>query len=76
MIKKIYTEDNYSHRHIDDVVRIKKVMFENGYECDLPDAAGIWEDYSDSMAAGWMFLPYYDDELWIMIECSVEERCE
>jgi hypothetical protein len=51
-------------------------MLENGYEADLPSAAQIWEDSSDDMCAGWIFLPDDDSELWQEIECRVEQEAQ
>ena len=36
------------------------------------DAAEIWEDYSDSYAAGWLILPKDDNELWQTIKHKIE----
>ena len=75
MIRKIIKEDDYRHRHHHDVVRLQTVMRLNGYEADLRSAAGIWEDYSDTYAAGWMCLPEDDEDLWGAIKDSVEKSC-
>lgn len=69
MIKK-----TFNHRHKEDIIRIKQIMLNNGYEADLSDAAELWEDYSDSLAAGWINLPKDDDELWSIIKYDVEDK--
>jgi len=76
MIRKIFSETNFDHRHLQDVLRLQRVMLENGYEADLLSAAQIWEDYSDDMCAGWIFLPDDDDELWQEIEWRVEQEAQ
>ena len=53
--------------YIEDTKRIVKVSFDNGIILTLKEAETIWEDYSDSMAAGWMGLPKDDKELWLII---------
>lgn len=74
MIKKISsTGENFEHRHYADVVRIKQVLLKNGYDADLPSCANIWDEYSDSYAAGWLGLPKDDDELWQAIQWRVEK---
>lgn len=64
------------HRHHNDVERLQRVILHNGYESDYDDAANIWEDYSDSYAAGWLYLPDDDNELWSMIEGRVEREAQ
>ena len=53
MIKKIKQNKAYNHRHKSDVERIQQVCMRNGYEADLEDCAGIWDDYSDMYATGY-----------------------
>lgn len=53
--------------YIDDTKRIVKISFDNGIILSLKEAEEIWEEYSDSMAAGWMNLPEDDKELWLII---------
>ena len=46
---------------------IKEVLIENGFEnAGLSDAMGLWGQYSESYAAGWMGLP---DEKKEIFEC-------
>lgn len=47
-----------------DTERLVKLAFEHGVILTLHEAECIWEDYSDSMAAGWMNLPKDDQEVW------------
>ena len=63
--------NEYQHRHIADVKRIREVIGKNGRHVSLPTAAGIWEDYSDMLAAGWLSLPDDDEELWLVIQKDV-----
>lgn len=60
------------HRWHGDVIRLQQVMYENGYDADYDDAANIWEEYSDDLAAGWIGLPEEDGELWELIEHRVK----
>ena len=76
MIRKILNDTTFEHRHLDDVKRIQRVLLAHGYESDLESAADIWDEYSDSMAAGWMFLPPDDLELWWRISEIVERKAE
>lgn len=49
-------------------------LAEAGYRISLADAVAAWEDYSDSMAAGWM---QHDgltgDEIYLQISLRVDE---
>lgn len=77
MIKKVNKNggnDNFYHRHLNDVKRIQIVCLQNGYEADLGDCADIWDDYSDMLAAGWMGLPENDEELWNIIKNEVKKQ--
>jgi hypothetical protein len=47
----------------EDVSRIIAVCTANGFEIDQETARKAWENYSDSMAAGWMGFPEEDDAL-------------
>ena len=51
----------YLHRWKDDVDRIVKICAANGYFISETDAQHAWEEYSDSMCAGWLFLGNDDD---------------
>jgi len=73
MIIKKTDETEFYHRHLDDVAKIKEVINHNGYHCTLKDAANIWQDYSDLMAAGWMGLPERAKDIWLTIQARVEQ---
>lgn len=66
--KKSTPDSNFTHRHLHDVERIQQVCEQNGYEADLEACAFLWDEYSDSMCAGWLGLPDDNEELWIEIQ--------
>ena len=68
------TQNEFKHRHQSDVERIQLVLLKNGHMVDLKAAAGIWEKYSDSFAAGWLSVPVDEDELWQEIKYRVEKK--
>ena len=68
MIQKIEKEENFTHWWIGDVKRIQQVLLDNNYSSTLNDCANLWEDYSDSMCAGWLHLPQDDEELFEILE--------
>jgi len=76
MIRRIESKPKQLHRCHNDVIRLQAVILQNGYEADYEDAANIWEDYSDSYAAGWLGLPDDDNELWQIIEDRVEREAQ
>lgn len=54
-------------RHPEDVARIKRICKERGYKISRHDAQLVWEEYSDSMAVGWLFLPDSDDAVFNVV---------
>jgi hypothetical protein len=78
MIRRIEnnTEEIYEHRHLGDVQRIQRILRDKGYIATLKDCAGLWEEYSDSLAAGWIFLDEQDWDVWCCIRYKVEELAQ
>ena len=63
------TSDNeFSHRWIEDVKIIQQVLLDRGYSSLLEDCARLWDSYSNDMCAGWMGLPEDDIELFNILE--------
>ena len=58
-----------------DCERIQRVMKE-AYDLDitLHTAQWIWEDYSESYCASWLYLPTPDEELIGILRLYVEEE--
>jgi hypothetical protein len=50
-------------RYPDDVARIISIAASRGVSLTALEAEKAWEEYSDSMAAGWMMLGD-DEEVW------------
>lgn len=72
MIQKIENDNTFQHRWIEDVKRIQRVLLDNNYTSTLKDCANLWDDYSDSMCAGWMNLPKDDYELFSILEYKIK----
>lgn len=51
-----------------DIVRIRRVCFDNGVPCTSTQAYLIWHCHSASWDAGWLGLPDSDVELFEIIE--------
>lgn len=67
--RKIY---NHHFEYQGDILRIVKVFADRGYEISETDAVHAWEQFSDSMAAGWMCLGT-DDEVFQNVFYYFEE---
>lgn len=70
-MKKIIIPLGASFPYKSDVERIVRVLAEREIQCAPLDAQFLWEEYSESMAAGWMMLPESDDEVYGCISLSV-----
>jgi hypothetical protein len=58
MLKKLKVKERYNHHfeYTSDIERIVKIFADRGYEISYKDAVHAWEEFSDSMCAGWMCL--------------------
>jgi hypothetical protein len=65
MLKKLKVKEQYNHHfeYTNDIDRIVKIFADRGYEISATDAVKAWEQFSDSMCAGWMCLGE-DDEVF------------
>lgn len=57
-------KEEFTHRFIEDVERIQEICKTRGYDFSLVECQIAWDDYSDSMCAGWMHLPKENDNVW------------
>jgi hypothetical protein len=64
-MKKLKFKEQYHYQYQTDVDRIVKIFADRGYDISDFDATKAWEQYSDSMAAGWMHL---DAEDWFVFD--------
>ena len=64
-MKRLKVKPAYNHHfgYTSDISRIVKIFADRGYEISETDAVLAWEQFSDSMAAGWMSLGS-DDEVF------------
>lgn len=65
MLKKLKVKEPYNHHfeYQNDISRIVKIFADRGYEITHTDAVHAWEQFSESMCAGWMNLGD-DDEVF------------
>jgi hypothetical protein len=63
MSKRITLKRLRTGEYAGDLVRIQTALIASGYQASLSDCQLLWEKYSDSMAAGWLFLPESDAEI-------------
>lgn len=73
-MKKLKVKEPYNHHYeySGDIERIVKIFADRGYEISHTDAVRAWEQFSDSMCAGWMCLGE-DDEVFQDCFCYFEE---
>jgi len=61
---RVTNGEEFSERYPSDVSRICDVLRDRGFRADRGQALQMWENYSESMCAGWMILPEDDDVLY------------
>jgi hypothetical protein len=68
-MKKLKVKEQYNHHfeYKNDIDRIVKIFADRGYEISATDAIHAWEQFSDSMCAGWMIL---GDDNEVFQDCS------
>lgn len=66
-IDKVLIDEIDRPEYRSDIERIVKVAFSHGVVLTLGQAERVWEEYSESSCASWLFLPDSDDELWRII---------
>ena len=64
-IKEENDYENFSYP--DDVRRIVELFKSKGIIITPSEAEELWDDYSDSMCAGWLILPSNDNELFEIV---------
>jgi len=64
MVYKLSDQDFERFSYPSDVRRIVAVAAEHGVILSAVEANAAWEEHSDMLCAGWLFLPESDDELW------------
>jgi len=54
----------FTGEYRDDCERIQRILRDKGYNATLQQCEELWDDYSDSMAAGWMGLGDNDEDVY------------
>jgi len=57
----------------EDCIRIKRVLLDHGCDASLWECEKMWKEYSESMCAGWLFLPESDEDLFSILDSGDEE---
>lgn len=73
MKKLVYVNPEGTEHYPHDIDRIIEVCRNRGYEVSRNDALLAWQDYSDSMCAGWMGLHKSDDDLFLEVQSRLQE---
>ena len=67
------TENEFTHRHLDDVIRIQAAIKSvHGVNYPLAVCAGMWDSYSDSYAAGWLYVPDSEKEICDTLQFEIK----
>lgn len=53
----------FNHRYLSDVRRIKEILNKVGYPVSLEESAKYWQQFSNLMCSGWMYLHEDDNSL-------------
>lgn len=70
---KIKSDPN-QYRFRDDEHRIQEILFNRGYTASLDQCRILWGSYSDTYAAGWLFLHESDDAIFDCIKPYIEDE--
>ncbi len=57
-----------------DITRIQRVLLDHGIFASPEECKALWDEHSASMAAGWLYLPEDDDDLYQTLYWRVDER--
>lgn len=72
--------DDFDNEHFSghrgDVKRIVQICLSRGHQLSYETAYKAWEQFSDSMAAGWMMLPDDDAEVFHTVMSYLTEDVE
>lgn len=64
-----YIEQGIPDSYEKDVRRIQGVMYKAGFPMSRQEAYNRWQAYSESLCAGWIFLPEEDEDIvWNLTE--------
>lgn len=63
----------YKEHHREESIRLQQLLVKKGFtSCGIGDAEGLWMNYSDDFAAGWLGMPDDDEDLY---ECIKHQLC-
>lgn len=63
----------YKEHHREESVRLQQLLISKGFtSCGIGDAEGLWMNYSDDFAAGFLGMPDDDDDLY---DCIKDQLC-
>jgi hypothetical protein len=58
----------------EDVIRIRKALWDGGMNTYLVDAYYMWDEYSYSLSAGWITPPETDEEIFNILVTEDEDE--
>ncbi len=66
-------QERIPRSRMDDVLRIRKALWDKGVNTYLIDAYLMWDEYSESLCAGWIILPETDEEIFNILVSTEDE---
>lgn len=72
-MKILRIKPEFIDREMADLERIALVLAQQGYVSTPEQCQLLWEMYSDSLCAGWLFLPESDEDLFEAVRCFIIE---
>ena len=61
---KIYDKYSYNSAYKDDCERIQKICLSHDIYVPFNVCYDLWDEYSESYSAGWLFLYKSDEAVW------------
>lgn len=59
----------WREHHREESERLQRILIDKGFtSCSVGDAEGLWMQYSDSYAAGFLEMPFDDKKLYELIK--------
>lgn len=72
-MKRLRIKDPNEIRYPEDIERIGKLLFCEGYWSTPEECQQLWKLYSDDLCAGWLILPEDDDAVLAAIRPYIDD---
>lgn len=72
-MKRLKIKTNDPIRYPEDVERIGRILFFEGYWSTPEECQQLWEMYSESVCAGWLILPDDDAKVFDAVRPYIDD---